>query len=85
MKFSPVHININKDNILQIQVIWTTNIAQIEDNITGQIALNHGISCDLLSICQNLWLLNLQRFISNPSIYVFSIDGSEARKKYIIC
>ena len=54
MKFSPVHINISKDNILQIQVIWTTNIAQIEDNITGQIALNHGISCDLRSICQNL-------------------------------
>jgi hypothetical protein len=41
MKFSPVHININKDNILQIQVIWTINIANIEDNITGQIALNH--------------------------------------------
>jgi len=54
MKYSPVHINTSKDNLLQIQVIWTTNIAKIEDNITGQIALNHGISCDLLSICPNL-------------------------------
>jgi hypothetical protein len=31
-----VHINISNDNILQIQIIWTTTIVNIEDNITGQ-------------------------------------------------
>ena len=36
MKSSPVHINTSKDNILQIQIIWKTTIAKIEDNITGQ-------------------------------------------------
>jgi hypothetical protein len=36
MKSSLVHININKDNILHIQIIWTDIFAKIEDNITGQ-------------------------------------------------
>jgi hypothetical protein len=36
MKSSPVHINTNNDNILQIQIIWITTIGKIEDNITGQ-------------------------------------------------
>jgi hypothetical protein len=30
------HINISNDNILQIQIIWITTTAEIEDNITGQ-------------------------------------------------
>ena len=36
MKSSLVHINISKDNLLHIQIIWTDIIAKIEDNITGQ-------------------------------------------------
>jgi hypothetical protein len=34
--FSGTYINISNDNILQIQIIWTTTIGKIEDNITGQ-------------------------------------------------
>jgi hypothetical protein len=33
--FSGTYINISNDNILQIQIIWITTIAKIEDNITG--------------------------------------------------
>ena len=31
MKSSPVHVNINNDNILQIQIIWTNTIAKNKD------------------------------------------------------
>ena len=36
MKSSLVHINISKDNLLHIQIIWTDIFAKIENNITGQ-------------------------------------------------
>jgi hypothetical protein len=34
--FSGTYINISNDNILQIQIIWITTTAKIEDDITGQ-------------------------------------------------
>ena len=34
MKSSPVHVNINNDNILQIQIIWTNTIAKNKDKKT---------------------------------------------------